>query len=261
MAELPQGEFIFITVVGTLGILLFTGGFAIFIVIYQRRKLKDQYLQQQREQQYNQQMVQAQLESQENERKRIAADLHDSLGSLLWAAKVDAEFIERSARLRGEAKTSLHDLKETLDQCIQTTRRIAWDLTPEAFHHAGLSQSIKTLCNRLNGRGIAVHFEETGTPILWNDSRALLVFRIIQELVSNSLKHAQADNLNLILSWNQNSLDITVTDNGTGFTLQQQRSGLGWWNIHQRCAQLEGEISMGDTPMGKGSVISLIVPL
>jgi two-component system, NarL family, sensor kinase len=261
MAELPQSEFIYIILGGSVSILLFTGGFAIFISIYQKRMIREQQRRRQTEIRHHQKMVQAQLESQEVERKRIAADLHDSLGSLLWGAKLNAAFIERSIPLKDESKIAYDELVITLDQSIDAVKRIAWELTPEAFHHAGLSKSVSTLCNRLNGRGVMVEYLESGEGLLWNDDRALLVYRIIQELISNSLKHAQAQTLHIHLQWSGKILSVIVRDDGIGFELDEQRSGVGWWNITQRANQLKAEIQIGESPIKKGVSIELKVPL
>src|SRR5260221_227642 len=98
---------------------------------------------------YQNQMIRLQLESQEQERKRIGADLHDSLGSLLWGAKVNASFIQRSVELSEYALASYKELNQILDESIDVVRRVAWELTPEAFHYSGLSDSIKKICARL----------------------------------------------------------------------------------------------------------------
>src|SRR6185503_630259 len=112
-------------------------------------------------------MIQSQIDSQEIERKRIAADLHDSIGSLLWAAKLNIGFLGRSVELNGELKTSYDETMKILDQSIDSVKRISWELTPEAFQHTGLSSSIKELCMRLNGKGLKLILTEEGEAIFW----------------------------------------------------------------------------------------------
>lgn len=261
MAELSQNEFIFILILGTGAMLMLTGGIAIFIAVYQKRMLREQEKQKILENEYNQRMIHAQLESQEAERKRIAADLHDSLGSLLWSAKLNSAFIERSVDLDSEAKVSFNELQDSLNQSLDTVRRIVWELAPEGFQHAGLSESVHTLCRRINGKGIAVKFAEDGRSRHWNDSQALLTFRIVQELISNCLKHAQASTLNVALKWADKHLSITVSDDGIGLTLAEDRSGLGWWNIKQRAMQLKAAVSIGHPPSNRGTLVVVKIPL
>jgi signal transduction histidine kinase len=261
MAELPKSEFIYIIILGSGGMILLIGTIAIFIAVYQKRMLHEQEKQRQKEIEHHRKMVQAQLQSQENERKRIAADLHDSLGSLLYGARLNAVFIGRTASLTTEANDAMHELVDALDQSVHTLKRIAWELTPDAFYQSGLSRSVNSLCTRLNGKGMAVEFHETGNSILWNDDHAMQAFRIVQELINNSIKHAKATLLTVDFAWNGQSLTIAITDNGVGFTLSAQRTGVGWWNIKQRTQQLNAEIHIGQSPIGHGSLVSLTIPL
>jgi signal transduction histidine kinase len=261
MAELSQNELIFILIAGSGAMLMLTGGIAIFIAVYQKRMLGEHEKQKILEREYNQRMIQAQLESQEAERTRIASDLHDSLGSLLWSAKLNSAFIERSADLNEELKSSLTELHTSLDQSLDTVRRIVWELAPAGFQHAGLSKSVHSLCRRIDGKGLAVEFAEDGTSRHWNDAKALLTFRIIQELISNSVKHARATTLQVALQWAEKSVNVMVSDDGVGLTLQEDRSGLGWWNIKQRASQLQAEISVGHPPSSQGTAVVVRIPL
>src|SRR6185503_5380522 len=106
MAELSQSEILYFIGIGTIGMLSLTGGIAVFIAVYQKRMLQEQEKQRVMELEYQQKMIQSQIESQEAERKRIAADLHDSLSSLLWAAKLNIAFLGRSVQLDGDLKDS-----------------------------------------------------------------------------------------------------------------------------------------------------------
>src|SRR5688572_31598822 len=192
MAELPQGEVIYIIVLGTLGMLSLVVVIAIFIMIYQKRMLQEQEKRRIMDLEYQQVMIESQIDSQEVGRKRIAADLHDSIGSLLWAAKLNIGFLGRSLDLGGELKDSYNETMKILDQSIDSVKRISWELTPEAFQHTGLSSSIKELCSRLDGKGLSLMFQEMGSGIFWKDDRALMVYRIVQELINNAVKHAKA---------------------------------------------------------------------
>jgi signal transduction histidine kinase len=260
MAEPAQDQLIFLLSIGTIGVLLLSMFIIIFFFIYQRKMLITQQQKQKREVEFQQQMLYSQLKSQESERVRIASDIHDSLGSFLWCAKVNATYIERSVLLEGKARESYQELMATLDESISVVRRIAWELTPEAFQHTGLSKSILTLCNRVNGKGIEVVFQQNGNK-LWQDDRAMHVFRIVQELVSNCIKHAHATKLIIDLTWTEHNLLVNVEDNGIGFNLDEKQTGVGWYNIQQRVRQLKAEITIGKTPFHQGSSIALTIPL
>ena len=260
MAEPAQDQLILLLSIGTIGVLLLTVFIILFFFTYQRKMFISQHEKQKRELEFQRQMVEAQLDSQEKERVRIASDLHDSLGSLLWGAKVNATYIERTSSRRDESRESHQELMGALDHAIGVVRRIAWELTPEAFHQTGLSESLSTLCDRVNGKGLKAVFKEEGSR-LWQDDRALQTFRIAQELVSNCIKHAQATELSIHLTWSTNKLIVRVEDDGVGFKLGETRSGVGWWNIEQRARQLKAEITMGKTPPAPGSSIQVTIPL
>jgi two-component system, NarL family, sensor kinase len=260
MAELSQSEVTYIIVIGTLGMLCLTGGIAVFIALYQKRMLHEQEKQRLMEIKYQQQMIQSAIESQEAERKRIAADLHDSIGSQLWATKLNIAFLGRSFPLAGEMKESYEETMKLLDQSIDSVKRISWELTPEAFQHSGLSSSIKEMCLRLNGKVKTVVWEEEGEIIFWRDDRALMVFRIIQELINNAVKHSKGDSVKVIAHWKSSHLLIGVLDNGTGFELNGvERKGVGWWNIMHRADRINAQVTMNNT--SAGSHVQIKIPL
>jgi signal transduction histidine kinase len=260
MEELQAQDVTGVILLGTFGMLLLVGSMGLFVLMYQKRVLKEKQDQARRELLYQNQMIQLQLESQENERKRIGADLHDSLGSLLWGAKVNASFIQRSAMLSGESLTSYNELIQILDDSIHAMRRISWELSPEAFQYTGLTESVKKLCQQFNGKGVAIQFQETGHRE-WNTLEALQVFRIIQELVSNAVKHSKASSILVSLAWDNEFLLVHVQDDGVGFILDKKRKGIGWWNIEQRVKQLQASITIGETPSLKGTHVFIKIPL
>jgi signal transduction histidine kinase len=261
MEGLSQGEVIYIIVLGSLGMLLLITGFAVFISMYQRRMLQEQEKRRIIELDYQQQMIQSQIDSQETERKRIAADLHDSIGSLLWAAKLNIAYLGRLSNFNGEMKDSYLETMKILDQSIDSVKRISWELTPEAFHHTGLSSSIMELCSRLDGKGQTISFKEKGDQLFWKDDRALMAFRIVQELLNNAVKHAKANSILVNLNWNSNRLLIEVQDDGIGFTLNDKiRNGVGWWNIMHRSKMIDAAIEVKQNHQ-QGSSIELTVPL
>jgi signal transduction histidine kinase len=259
--EALQAEHItWIILLGTFGMLLLVGFMGLFILLYQRRMLKERQLKAARELEHQNQMIQLQLESQEQERKRIGADLHDSLGSLLWGAKVNAQLVQQSAALGSEALESHQELVKILNESIEAVRKIAWELTPEAFHYTGLSGSLKKLCQQMDGKPIHIKLLEHN-PQSWNDDRALLVFRIIQELITNTFKHSGASQLMIVLDWHPDKLSIRYTDNGRGLPEKEARKGVGMWNIEQRIKHLKAVFKIGNAPVGSGLDITMEIPL
>jgi signal transduction histidine kinase len=261
MAQLPQSEIIYIVIIGTLGMLSLTGGIAIFIAVYQKRMLQEQEKQRIMELDYQQKMIQSQIESQEGERKRVAAELHDSIGSLLWATKLNVAFLGRSMPLTGELKDSYDETMKLLDQSIDSVRRISWELTPEAFHQSGLSCSIREMCTRINGKGQSLTWIEEGDTIFWSDDRALMAFRIIQELVNNAVRHSKGDTIQVMACWTSGQLIVTVQDNGIGFHLNDKnRRGVGWWNITHRANRIQAQVVI-DPKLATGTRVEVKIPI
>jgi signal transduction histidine kinase len=261
MAELQNDEVINIIVIGSMGMLILCVGFAVFIALYQRKMFQEQEKRRLMDLEFQTQMIQLQIDSTENERKRIAADLHDSIGSLLWAAKLNIAFLGRSVDFSGELKDSYTETMRMLDQSVDSVRRISWELTPEAFSHTGLASSVKEFCTRLDGKGQKVIYDEQGRSVFWKNDRALMVYRIVQELVNNAVKHAQSTTIKVKLRWHPQSLAIEVSDDGKGFVLNEKvRSGVGWWNITNRSNKIGAKLLVKEN-MPKGSAIELTVSI
>lgn len=250
-----------IIMLGSVGTLVLCVGLVVFIVFYHRKMLQEQEKRRLMDLEFQNQMIRLQIDSTETERKRIATDLHDSIGSQLWAAKLNIAFLGRSLELSGDQKDSYSETMRMLDQSIDSVRRISWELTPEAFNNSGLASSIKEFCTRLNGKGQKVIFEEHGHNVFWKNDRALMAYRIVQELVNNAIRHAQSTTINVKLRWNPQSLQIEVSDDGIGFVPDEKiRSGIGWWNITNRANKIGAKLLVKEN-IQKGSAIELIVSL
>lgn len=260
MVKLQEQDIPTIILLGTVGILLLIGAIGLFMLAYQKRVLREKQRMSEQELDFQNRMIKLQLESQEHERKRIGADLHDSLGSLFWGAKVNASFIQRSIPMNEEIVGSFKDLSQILDEGVEVVRRIAWELTPETFQYSGLSISVSKLCERFNGKAMEIIFCENEAR-LWNDDRALQVFRVIQELISNAIKHSGASVLDITFIWFESEIHIKVRDNGSGIGNAAGQNGVGMWNINQRIRQLQGEIKIGHPPIGSGVQVDLRIPL
>ncbi len=260
MAESAQNQLYFLLTLGTTGVLVLALFIVVYFFIYQKRILVLQQQKQKLEIEFQERMNREQLEAQEKDRTRIAAELHDSLGSLLWGAKLNASFIERSISMTPEASVSHSELMSILDKSLETVRRIAWQLTPEVFEHDGLSRSLERLCKTVDGKGINVKFD-VQNEIIWNDSKALQAFRMVQELVSNSIKHAQATTIQVSLHCPGDTRFIVVEDDGIGFQPQPHHDGVGWWSIRQRARQIGADITIGQPPSGRGLSVTISIPL
>jgi PAS domain S-box-containing protein len=194
-------------------------------------------------------ILKATLNAQEEERERIAESLHNGLGQVLYGVKATLE------RLKLEDQTELdnnqHILsrsKELLGMCIQESRRISHELMPSILEDFGLKVGIKDICNQLKGK---THFNCTFSKIdvQLDKYLQLAIYRIIQELTLNIVKHAEASIAQVDLSFDSEQVYIMVKDNGKGFAATDKKDkGIGLKTIESKVKLLNGKIEITSTP-------------
>lgn len=254
-------EFAIMFVIATTGMLVLAIAIVVFVLFYQKKMLQEQLKRQLMEADFQKKMLQAALDSQENERRRLAADLHDSIGAMLSAIKVGLSTIGR----RQPDLDGLTDTKQMLDETIESVRSISRDLMPSTLEKFGLGQALKEMCERITSTAqLPVHYEEEGEPLSLEKSKEVMVFRIVQELLNNAIKHSDATTINVETTWNH-GVYISVQDNGKGFDFNKQKvngsyKGLGLFNIENR-ARLLGANVLFEKPSQGGSKISLKLSL
>ncbi len=225
-----------------------------FVIYYQKRILQEKVKQQAIEVDYQQKMIQATLNSQENERKRLAADLHDSIGAMLSAIKLGLSSVAKKEGISAEA---ILPTKEMLDETINSVRSISRDLMPSTLEKFGLSMAVEEICQRYGSTsGIAIRFSENGTPLEINPDYRIMIFRIIQELINNSLKHAQATTIYAHLEW-EDTLTFFVADNGKGFDRSTTKEGLGLFTIENRAHLIGGTVAYESSTGGSKISVSI----
>ena len=187
----------------------------------------------------------AMLEGQEQERKRLAIDLHDGLGGSLSGIKLKLSKVVQTANgavVNGELPAVLNQLDASVDEL----RRIARNLMPETLLKYGLAIALSDFCKGLENKETKISFQHYGLREDMPKATQIMVYRIIQELISNALKHAGATIILAQCLQNGNHLSITVEDDGIGFDLKQtgQPSGMGLSNVKNRIAYLGGKLDI-----------------
>lgn len=252
-------DFLLIFSVATVGMLLLSGAIVLFMVFYQKKMIKEQMKRQALEFEYQQKMMQAEMESQESERRRLAADLHDSIGGMLSTIRVG---ISTLARTLPDPK-SIDQTKLMLDDTISSVRRISRDLMPSTLERFGVIHAIKEMCQRFQDTSrIEIHFAEPEEIPPIDKQRQLMVFRIVQELLNNAIKHAEAQHIYVTLAAN-NELYVSVEDDGIGFDahaeMKENQNGksLGLFNIENRTRLLGGKLAYAKPPKGSKTIITI----
>jgi two-component system, NarL family, sensor kinase len=204
------------------------------------------------------------LLGQDEERKRLAKDLHDGLGGILSVAKYSFSNMKQNLIISAENAEAFDKSMGYLDKSIRELRRVAHNMMPEALIEFGLDTALKDYCNSIAGSGVIgityQSFELTDDSI--PPASASVIYRIIQELINNILKHAHATTAAIQLVRRTDALSITVEDNGSGFDIGilKTSGGIGFLNLQNRVSYLEGTIDIQTAP-GKGTFISIEIPI
>lgn len=204
--------------------------------------------------------MQSMLEGQESERRRVAHDLHDSLGGLLAATRMRLENLSgKIPDLAGSEEFA--KIKGLLDDTIAETRQIARNLQPGTLHEFGLMKAVRDLIVRVQvDGGPAIDFQHFGDFSNLEHSLSLNCYRIVQELLQNCLKHAKATEILVQLTRTEHELALLVEDNGIGYEPGITPKGMGTDNVAQRVLLMKGEISI-QSAKGQGTSTMITVPL
>lgn len=250
-----------IIVIGIGGMLLFALGVIVFVLIHQRRVIAYQmHLRRLREEQQKL-LLEATITSGEKERRRIAGELHDEVGASLSAIRLYLGQLTPTSPAAGTAR-------EALDEVIAKVRRISHRLSPDMLSTFGLVEALGHTIQQLSDSGaIRASFHSPGTMERLDAERELAVYRIVQELIGNILKHAEATQIRLEMRQRSASILLTVEDDGKGFPqgsfekLKSTPGGLGLKNIQSRMDILRANITfISPRPGGTGTLATLEVP-
>lgn len=197
-------------------------------------------------------LIQSELEAIEQERKRIAKDLHDSVGTDFSAIKM---MVSQVLKKHNEPKSE--EIETQFQSTIQDIKSIIYGLSPPGLERYGLMAALKNYVEKLNGSiPVEIHLDTFG-PEVRNPKITLAIFRIIQELISNSLKHSNASAIRLHVSSFDDLVSIVYEDNGKGFAWNGESKGLGLYNIESRLQTLNGTLRFDSGNFGVSYTIDI----
>lgn len=205
---------------------------------------------------HQKEMLQATILTQEEERKRIAQDMHDAISSKLNIVSLNANVLLEGDTTKEESNQMLETILSISDTTLENSRRIAHDLLPPVLEKFGLWAALEELKNDFNRATQDLIRLEGGYEKCLEPKEELHVFRIVQELVNNSIRHGKASQIHLELSCNPFALEYS--DNGCGIDLtdKNKRVGLGMKNIQSRCDIIKATTQLESEP-GKGIQFSI----
>lgn len=251
----------FILFMGTFGMLLLACAAIFLFIIYHQRNIRAKEDLHEMETQHQQRLIFSNLHTLEDERKRFAEDLHDEIGASLSAIRLHASRIENEAGDQ-ETKNRLKDVKEIIDQAMASTRRISHNMLPPGLELFGLSKIVDDLAVQIS-KANAIHISViTPQAMPRLDYKAeLMLYRVLQELLNNTIKHAGASEVQISFSADDTSCHIFYSDNGKGFdTTDVRYNGLGLRNLETRLKMINGNYSFFSSP-GKGLEVKMSIPL
>ena len=233
---------------GTIGMLALTIGLIVFIIFHQRKVIRYQLRLQRMEQDQQKLLLNASIRLQEEERQRIAAHLHDDAGPLLATARLylneNLVNLDKTTQLQ-----SIYNAKQIIDDTIQLIRNISHSLMPPTLKNFGLESAVNDLFQKISGSGsmnASSRFHDYRERL--QAENELIIFRVIQELVNNILKHSNASFIHLTQNTSGDKFFIRLHHDGRGITqndfnkLNKSNVGLGLKNIQSRLKVLHGKI-------------------
>lgn len=202
--------------------------------------------------------TEAVLKGEEQERTRLAKDLHDGLGGMLSGIKYSLNMMKGNLIMTPDNAQAFERSMDMLDSSIKEMRRVAHNMMPEALVKFGLDTALRDFCNDINNSGaLRVNYQSIGmTDVVIEQTRAITIYRIVQELINNAIKHAGAREAIVQVSKTNDNISITVEDDGKGFdtAILKGGKGIGWHNIQNRVEFLKGRLDVNSQP-GKGTSV------
>lgn len=230
-----------------------------FFVVYQKRKnvLLMKNIEQQK--QFDEELLITQQEIQEETLKNVGRELHDNVGQLLAFATMQMNNVLRNAS--EDLKPKVDNASDALKESLAEVRALSKSLNSDVIRNMGFNATIENEINRLNKSGLieASLKIEGKNQNFDNKKDEIILFRIIQEFLSNTLKYAEAETLKVYLEYATDKLKIKVEDDGVGFDLKSAEQGSGMTNMKKRAELLGSEFKLESQP-DNGTSITLIYP-
>ena len=202
----------------------------------------------------------------ENQKKQIAANIHDHLSQSLVISKMKIAEMMKRGNFK-EIESDLNFIKSHISDAIDNSRKITYELSPPVLYQLGLIDTLYWFSGELEeSYGLEVEFDSNISSIKLTDAQSILVFRCIQEIVTNTIKYASATKICIKVSKTEKGLEISVLDNGIGFDIKtlnkrsMSSTGFGLFAVRERIQNLRGEFKI-DSEINKGTQVNFFIPL
>ncbi|MFN8252951.1 MAG: sensor histidine kinase [Ferruginibacter sp.] len=248
-------------IAGLAGLLLL--GSLLVFSYYKRYRLAQEKKLQQEIMRQQDLATRAVINAEENERKRIAGDLHDGVGQIMSAAKMNLSSIESRLHFNtDDDKLAFEKIVNLVDESCREVRAVSHNMMPNALLRSGLSSAVKEFIDKIDSRILQVNLYSEGLNERLDSNVETVLYRVIQECVNNVIRHSGADKLDISLIKDKDGIAATIEDNGKGFiiTEKEKNGGIGLKNIRTRIEYLKGTVDFDSAP-GKGTLVAIHVPV
>ncbi|WP_117882053.1 sensor histidine kinase [Aureibaculum luteum] len=255
---MEQGDITIIILIATLTIVLLIVIIIIIFSIFQNRKVKFLFDKEVAKQRFDEEIIKSKLETQEQTLQNISWELHDNVGQLLSVARMQLNMVQPS--LTEEQKTLVQDTGDIISKSLQEIRSLSKLLNPEVVKNIGLHEAIQLEIDRFNRLNyINATFDVKGniTPI--NQKDEIILFRIVQEFLSNSIKHSKSKKIEITANCTHEFLKIKIQDYGVGFDENIVKKGSGLLNMKSRAKLINAEFDL-KSEKDKGVSLTLTYP-
>lgn len=247
---------------------LFLGGFVVFVVFFYKVQMKQNhflYKEEKTRQEFSQTLLQTQLEIQEQTLKNISQEIHDNIGQVLSLAKLNVNTMncDEPEKLREK----IADSKHLISKAIQDLRDLSRSLNTDYVVDMGLLRSVEYELEMIRKAGaIETKLQVEGKPYRLEQQQELILFRIVQEILHNIIKHAKATEIAVQFGFGTDVFKLSVADNGVGFDASKLESadysgfGLGIRNMYNRAKMINTQFNLRSTT-GEGVCIDLALPV
>lgn len=252
--------------IGTVAMLMMAFFVIIFVLYYQKRKFEEDKKLIEIERNYNRKLLDTALNSEESERRRIAQDLHDDIGTMLSLTKLSLSQLNKvlNTKLTEKEEHTMQKAQSLVEETILHVRRITRELVPTTLERFGLVEAIDEFIHKLeDNNNLAISFHPGSEELPRQGQKIeLTLYRIMQEQVNNAIKHANCTKIDISLEMNKDFIGMRVSDNGIGFdpdTIKDSNlAGLGLLGIESRLAIVNGKVEYSRTGNGGSSALTLI---
>lgn len=249
----------------TIGFILIAAILVLLIAyaLYRKKQLEQKAVLAAEKSKQRELLTQAVIEAEETERKRIASDLHDGVGQLFSAVKMNLSgLFTRVELVRDEDRFLAEKTMALVDESCKEVRVISHKMMPNFLLKSGIASDIRSFIEKVDAETLKISFESQGFKEQMEFTEETILYRVIQELINNVIKHAQATELHIALNKTNTTISVHIKDNGIGFNLEEalEKGGLGMKNILVRVDYLKGKVHF-EANKPSGTIVHIEIPI